>query len=482
MGQNLALNIAERGYRLSAYNRPDEFQARIWGALERAKAEGEAAGKTIVVDAYTDLEKFVASLKVPRRILLSIPSGKPVDATVEALAPLLSKGDVIIDGGNEIFSNTERRSKSLLESHGIHFMGMGISGGEYGARNGPALMPGGTQEAWDAAGDVLQAMSAKVGDKAEACVTHVGPGGSGHYVKMVHNGIEYADMQFIAEAYDLMRAVGGFTNHEMASCFQRWNDGRLQSYLFEITAQILVKEDDLEGSDGYLLDKILDQSGQKGTGKWTVQEAANVGIAVPVISAALETRFVSARKEERVECEALYRKKHVKETPAASGLGPRLSESEREALAAHLEQALFAAKVCAYAQGFSVIRAASDEYKWDVQLADLAKIWRGGCIIRARLLNQISDAYHRNSALSSLLLDDELAGQVAEASTGLRAVVQQAVGAGVAVPGLAGALSYFDAMRRGRCSANMIQAQRDFFGAHTYKRVDKEGAFHATWQ
>mmetsp|Transcript_31308 Transcript_31308/g.43405 ORF Transcript_31308/g.43405 Transcript_31308/m.43405 type:complete len:513 (-) Transcript_31308:155-1693(-) len=479
MGQNLCLNIAEKGFRVAAYNRPDEFQARIWGALERAKKEGEAAGKTILIEAFTELPAFVNSLKVPRCILLSIPSGKPVDMTLEALTPLLSPGDVILDGGNENYTNTELRSKLMLESCGVHFMGMGISGGEFGARNGPSLMPGGTLDAWNRVSEVLEAMSAKVGDENSPCVTRVGPGGSGHYVKMVHNGIEYADMQFIAEAYDIMKTIGGLTNEEMAANFRLWNEGRLQSYLFEITADILLKDDDQEDSTGYLIDKILDQSGQKGTGKWTVQEAANVGIAAPVVSAALEARFISARKDDRVKCQELYSSK-VEENPCESSK-PSLSSVEKEKMTVQLEQALYASKVCAYAQGFSVIQAASNEYDWNVELAELARIWRGGCIIRAKLLNEINSAYQRNPGLSSLLLDENLADPMAVASSGLRSVVQRAVAAGVAASGFCGALAYFDAIRRGRCPANMIQAQRDYFGAHTFKRSDKEGSFHAKW-
>mmetsp|Transcript_21332 Transcript_21332/g.46798 ORF Transcript_21332/g.46798 Transcript_21332/m.46798 type:complete len:504 (-) Transcript_21332:486-1997(-) len=479
MGQNLALNIAERGYRLAAYNRPDEFQARIWGALDRAKKEGAAAGKTILIDAHTELPDFVAALKTPRRILLSIPSGKPVDMTLEALAPLLTEGDVVIDGGNEMFKNTERRSKEMLEK-GIHFMGMGISGGEVGARHGPSLMPGGTKESWERVKDVLEAMSAKAGDVKEdaPCVTWVGPGGSGHYVKMVHNGIEYADMQFIAEAYDLMQNVCGFTNTEMAAVFDRWNKGRLQSYLFEITAEILVKKDDQEGCAGYLLDQILDQAGNKGTGKWTVQEAADVGIAVPCVSAALEARYTSAQKSDRLKCEKLYKGKvDGAELPVAS----TLSAAEKEGIVVEMEKALFAAKILAYAQGLSVIQAASVEYKWEVKLSELARIWRGGCIIRAKLLNTISAALKKSPHLSTLLLDEEVSAELCEAAGGLRAVVARAVAAGLSAPGFGGALAYFDGMRRGRCSANMIQAQRDFFGAHTFKRLDKEGSFHASW-
>jgi len=480
MGQNLCLNMAEKGFRVSAYNRPDEFQARIWAALDRAKKEGEAAGKTICIDPFTELADFVSSLKTPRRILLSIPSGAPVDMTLEALTPLLQRGDVVVDGGNEQYLATERRSKEMMEKHGIHHMGMGISGGEVGARYGPSLMPGGSKESWDLVRDVFEAMSAKAGDLHEPCVTWVGPGGSGHYVKMVHNGIEYADMQYISEAYDFMKVVGGFTNQEMADLFAKWNSGRLASYLFEISQEILTKPDDQDGGEGQLIDKILDQSGQKGTGKWTVQEAANVGIAVPSVSAALEARFVSAAKDERIRCRALYALA-VKETPPPDGVGRGLAPEEKAKLAANLEKALFASKILAYAQGFRVIRAASEERGWGVQPSELARIWRGGCIIRAGLLNNISQAFKRDPGLPSLLLDESIARDVAEAQAGLRWIALRAVEAGIAVPGFTSALAYFDSMRRGRCPANMIQAQRDYFGAHTFKRVDKEGTFHAEW-
>lgn len=475
MGQNLALNIAERGFRVSAYNRPDKFQARIWEALERAKFEGSKEGKSMIIEAYTSLPDFVGSLTSPRRILLSIPSGRPVDDTLEALAQLLSKGDVIIDSGNEHFIETERRSKIMWEKYQIHHMGMGVSGGEYGARNGPSLMPGGTKESWQSVSNVLLAIAAKAGPNNESCVKWVGPGGSGHYVKMVHNGIEYADMQLIAEAYDFMRHIYDMGNIEIAAVFSNWNKGRLRSYLFEITSDILIKEDDQQSS-GFLLDSILDQSGQKGTGKWTVQEAANIGMAVPSISAALEARFTSARKAERVICEKVYSRVF----PPISVRGHIGATAKNAALEA-LEQALYASKILAYAQGFTLIKAASDEFKWNICLSDLALIWRGGCIIRADLLNGISTAFKQVPDSPSLLFDSSFADELCIAQKGLRQVVLEAVGKGLAMPGLASSLSYFDSMRRSRCPANMIQAQRDYFGAHTFKRTDKDGSFHATW-
>ena len=346
--------------------------------------EGRKDGKgDLAINAFTELEPFVASLRTPRRILLSIPAGKAVEMTLEALKPLLAAGDIVIDGGNEHFAETVRREAELI-GVGIHFVGMGISGGAEGARHGPSLMPGGSDHAYAALAPILTAMSAKAPD-GSPCVTHVGPDGAGHYVKMVHNGIEYADMQFIAECYDLLRNVGGMPNGEVSSTFDEWNGGELESFLIEITAKVLRKVDEQEGrgEDGHLVDKILDQAGSKGTGKWTVQLAADSGVAIPSCSAALEARFVSAQLELRGKCAVAFA--GVAPDAAAPAEHP-MAAGERTAFAATVSRALYAAKVLAYAQGFALLAAASAERGWRLRLGELARIWRGGCIIRARLL------------------------------------------------------------------------------------------------
>ncbi|KAJ1447558.1 putative 6-phosphogluconate 1-dehydrogenase [Pelagophyceae sp. CCMP2097] len=472
MGQNLALNVASRGLAVSAWNRADEFAARVWSALDRAKAEGAAAGVDMDIEGFTDLSLFVNSLKQPRRILLSIPAGQAVDQMLSMLIPLVSRGDVIVDGGNEEFGNTERRAKALLADHGLHFIGMGISGGEVGARHGPALMPGGTAEGYAAIKPVVEAMAARAPD-GEPCVCHIGKGGSGHYVKMVHNGIEYADMQFIAEAYDILGKGCGLDPDGIAAAFENWNESRLKCYLFEITAKCLRKKDDLaDGTGGHLIDRIVDQAGSKGTGKWTVQNAADAGVAVPAISAALEGRFISSRKAERGQLDALYR-------PLRKA-APLLDSAEALAI---LEPALYTAKVCAYAQGFALLATASADYGWGLDLRAIARLWRGGCIIRAALLDDIAAAFENDPALPNLLLDGKIALTISESEGGLRDAVCFAARARVAAPALSATLAYFDGATSARGPANVVQAQRDFFGAHTYKRDDKSGAFHcSTWE
>ena len=471
MGQNLALNAADSGFTVAAYNRADEFQARIQGALDRAKAEGRKDGGEMKLHAFFELEPFVRSLKQPRRILLSIPAGKPVEMTLAALRPLLGKDDIVIDGGNEHFTETVRREN---ETH-FHFCGMGISGGAEGARHGPSMMPGGSKFAYAALQPILQAMCAKI--NGESCVTHVGPEGAGHYSKMVHNGIEYADMQFIAECYDVMKHVCGYSNDQIAEVFEEWNKGPLESFLIEATSKVMRKKDDVEGEGGtkggsaYLIDKILDQAGSKGTGKWTVQLAADSGIAVPSCSAALEARFISAQKPLREKCEQMF--------PTAAPA--KLGKAECDALMTQMQNGLLCAKILAYAQGFLLLDAMSEERSWDMNLGELARIWRGGCIIRARFLDTIIAAYKNDPKLASLMLDPPTKAVLEQHVGDLRAVVTTCIARGIPTPALTGALNYFDGMRRGRGSANIIQAQRDYFGAHTFKRMDKPGTFHADW-
>jgi 6-phosphogluconate dehydrogenase len=429
--------------------------------------------------------------KKSRRILLSIPAGKPVEMTLEALKPLLESDDVIIDGGNEHFSETRRRERMCAvdweEECGkkIHFVGMGISGGAEGARHGPALMPGGSEFAYNSLKPMLEAMSAKAGEKNdEPCVTRCGPDGCGHYVKMVHNGIEYADMQFIAESVVLLRDVLGYDNEKQSNALREWNDGELESFLIDITAKCLKKKDDDDDADNaggeYLANKVLDKAGSKGTGKWTVQLAADAGIAIPCCSAALEARYISAAIDDRAKCSETYSNNAEDEILVESTSS---SSSSSSLNAETLGKALYCAKIIAYAQGLSLIKSAGDDYGWskELNIANICKVWRGGCIIRAKLLETIVRAFTKEPSLSNLLLDSEIASIVKSRVGDLRKVVVEAAQRGVASPALMNALSYYDGMRTKRGSAYIIQAQRDAFGAHTFERVDKEGKFHADW-
>ena len=470
MGQNLALNIASRGFVVAAYNRPDEFQARVWGALERAKEEGERKGSKMQIVAFTDVGEFVRSLRTPRRVLLSIPAGKAVDDTIELLLPHLQEDDVVIDGGNEHFSNTERRAKDLMEAKKIHLVGMGISGGATGARYGPSLMPGCTAHAWEALKPVLESMAARVKDRP--MVTHVGLGGAGHFVKMVHNGIEYAEMQYLAEAYTLLK-LKGLDPQGMREIFERWNGegSELQSYLMEITSKIVTFPDDKD-EGAYVLDKILDAAGSKGTGKWTVQCAADCGIAAPCIAAALEARFVSAQKDLRSKLEETL-----------SSADSSASES-RQAQGVSIEviaEALLFARICAYAQGLHVIFVANKEHGWGINIRNVASIWQGGCIIRAKLLESIVDALAEEGEIPNPLLVPFFARKVSNLHQSARQTVVYSILNEVPVPALSAAVTYFDGMRQSRGPANLIQAQRDYFGAHTYGRVDMDGKFHTQW-
>ncbi|KAK1378164.1 6-phosphogluconate dehydrogenase, decarboxylating [Heracleum sosnowskyi] len=457
MGQNLALNIAEKGFPISVYNRTI---SKVDETIDRAHNEGQ-----LPLTGHYNPKDFVLSLKKPRSVIILVKAGAPVDQTIEALSAHMEPGDTIIDGGNEWYENTERR---IIEakSNGLLYLGMGVSGGEEGARNGPSLMPGGSQLAYGNVQDIMEKVAAQVEDGP--CVTYIGEGGSGNFVKMVHNGIEYGDMQLISEAYDVLKNVGGCSNEELAEIFDEWNRGELESFLIEITADIFKVKD--EGGEGELVDKVLDKTGMKGTGKWTVQQAAELSVAVPTIAASLDGRFLSGLKEEREAASEVY-----------SGIGVVKSSVEKKRLIDDVRQALYASKICSYAQGMNLLRAKSDEKGWNLNFGELARIWKGGCIIRAVFLDRIKIAYQRNPNLASLLVDPDFAREMVQREKAWRRVVGLAIAAGVSIPGMCASLSYFDTYRRARLPANLVQAQRDLFGAHTYERVDRPGAFHTEW-
>ncbi len=455
MGQNLVRNMARHGFQVAVYNRT------------RAKTEAFAHEHPDpnIVPTYT-LDEFVAQLERPRRVMLMVKAGAPVDAVVEQVRPLLEPGDIIVDGGNSHFTDTERRQRAL-EPHGIHFLGVGISGGEEGALWGPSIMPGGPREAYDAVAPIFEAIAAKA-DDGEPCVTYLGPGGAGHYVKMVHNGIEYAVMQAIAEVYDLLRRVGGLQVSDLAAVFEEWNRAELASFLMEITAHILRVKDPESGDP--LVERILDKAGQKGTGKWTSQNAFDVGIPVPSITAAVEARIISAFKEERVRAAQLL-----------PGPVPEAQGQNRLQLIEEGREALFADMVVAYAQGMALLRGAAAEYGYTYHLADVAKIWRAGCIIRAALLEDIRRAFAEAPDLPNLLLADTFRQALGERQQGWREALVAGLTNGVPMPVTAASLAYYDSYRSERLPASLIQAQRDYFGAHTYERVDKPGTFHTEW-
>lgn len=456
MGQNLALNMASKGFKVAVCNRSP---AKVDDTVQRAKDEGD-----LPVTGFHDVKAFVAGLQKPRRVMLLVMAGKPVDDTIDLLAEHMEAGDVIVDGGNEWFKNSELRAQRLAEKN-ILFMGVGVSGGEEGARTGPSLMPGGPREAFDLMEPIFSKVAAQVDDGA--CTFYCGPIGSGNYVKMVHNGIEYGDMQLIAEIYDLLKIAGGFSNAELANTFAEWNKGELQSYLVEITGQILNKQEP-DGSS-YVVDNILDQTGMKGTGRWTVQEAAERSVPCSTITAALDMRYLSARKDERVAASTIL-------------TGPsEIPSVDRGQLLEDAKNALYAAKICSYAQGMNLIRAASNELGWDVNLAECARIWKGGCIIRAAFLDRIRSAYAKKPDLASLLVDQDFATELNQRHFSWRRIVTLSFACGIPCPALAASLSYLDTYRRGRLPANLTQAQRDFFGGHTYQRIDKSGDFHTAW-
>ncbi|KAI4320346.1 hypothetical protein MLD38_033841 [Melastoma candidum] len=462
MGQNLALNIAEKGFPISVYNRT---ASKVDETVERAKNEGN-----LPLYGFHDPEAFVNSIQKPRVIIMLVKAGAPVDQTIKTLSGYLEKGDCIIDGGNEWYENTERREKAMAEL-GLLYLGMGVSGGEEGARNGPSLMPGGSFEAYKYIEDILLKVAAQVPDSGP-CVTYIGKGGSGNFVKMVHNGIEYGDMQLIAEAYDVLKSVGKLSNEELKAVFAEWNKGELLSFLIEITSDIFGIKDDK--GEGYLVDKVLDKTGMKGTGKWTVQQAADLSVATPTIASSLDARFLSGLKEERIKAAEVFK---------SGGLGEFFAtqEVDKQKLIDDVRKALYAAKICSYAQGMNLIRAKSLEKGWDLKLGELARIWKGGCIIRAIFLDRIKQAYDRNPDLANLLVDPEFAKEIIDRQAAWRRVVCLAVNSGISVPGMSSSLAYFDSYRRERLPANLVQAQRDYFGAHTYERVDVEGWFHTEW-
>jgi 6-phosphogluconate dehydrogenase len=453
MGRNLARNFARHGHTVALHNR----------TYSRTKELVEEYGSEGTFIPSETAEDFVASLERPRRVLIMVKAGKPTEDVIDEFAPLLEPGDMLIDAGNAHFLDTRRREAALRE-RGLHFVGTGVSGGEEGALHGPSIMPGGSVESYQSLGPLLEDISAKV--DGEPCCVHVGPDGAGHFVKMVHNGIEYADMQLIAEAYDLLRQVGGHSPAEIADIFAGWNEGRLGSYLIEITAEVLRQNDPETGKP--FVDVVLDQAEQKGTGRWTVQSALDLGVPVSGIAESVFARALSG--------DATTRK-------AASGLpGPSArAGAGGDDLQADVEQALFASKIVAYAQGFQQIQAASKEYDWDIDPGAMAKIWRAGCIIRAKFLEYIRAAYDKSPQLPTLLVDDYFLDAVSGAQQGWRRVVALAAEQGIPAPGFASALAYYDGLRAKRLPAALIQGQRDFFGAHTYHRVDKDGAFHLMW-
>ncbi|WP_409301543.1 NADP-dependent phosphogluconate dehydrogenase [Peribacillus sp. SCS-155] len=454
MGKNLAFNIESRGYSISVFNRSREKTDEMMR---------EAEGKNIV-PAY-NLEEFVQSLEKPRKVLLMVKAGKPTDATIEQLKPLLEQGDIVIDGGNTFFKDTQRRNEELQQL-GIHFIGTGVSGGEEGALTGPSIMPGGQREAYELVAPILKDISAKV--DGEPCCTYIGPNGAGHYVKMVHNGIEYGDMQLISESYFLLKNLLGLNAEELHEVFAEWNKGELDSYLIEITADIFKKYDPETGKP--MVDVILDKAGQKGTGKWTSQSALDLGVPLPIITESVFARFISALKEERVEANRIL-------------TGPETSpfQGDKQEFIENIRRALYLSKICSYAQGFAQMRSASQEYGWDLNYGEIAMIFRGGCIIRAQFLQKIKDAYDRNGNLNNLLLDEYFKGIADQYQSALREVIAAAVMNGIPVPCFSAALAYYDSYRTETLPANLIQAQRDYFGAHTYQRIDKDGTFHTEW-
>ncbi|MBI0037449.1 NADP-dependent phosphogluconate dehydrogenase [Gilliamella sp. B14384H2] len=453
MGRNLALNIESRGFSVSIYNRSRDKTEEVIA---------EHSDKRLV--PYYSIEDFVNSLEKPRRILIMVQAGKGTDAVIDELRPLLDKGDIIIDGGNAYFEDTIRRNK-MLSDEGFNFIGTGVSGGEEGALKGPSIMPGGQKEAYELVAPILEKIAAKA--NGEPCVAYIGPDGAGHYVKMAHNGIEYGDMQLIAESYSVLKHVGGLTNDELSDVFSDWNKGELDSYLTEITADIFKYKD--ENGD-YLVDKILDAAGNKGTGKWTSQSALDLGEPLSLITESVFARYISAIKDQRVAASKVLK-------------GPSKEEfrGDQQALIEKVRKALYMGKIISYAQGFAQLKAASEHYNWQLNYGEIAKIFRAGCIIRAQFLQKITDAYSENNNIDNLLLAPYFSKTVEAYQQSLRDVICLAVSQGIAVPTLSAAIAYYDSYRSAVLPANLIQAQRDYFGAHTYKRIDKEGVFHTDW-
>jgi len=457
MGENLVLNMERNGFSVAVFNRTiskvNAFMA------DRAK------GKNIL--GCHSIEELVANLERPRKVMLLVKAGKPVDAFIDMLIPHLEAGDIIIDGGNSHFPDTIRRT-DYVESKGLLYIGTGVSGGEEGALNGPSIMPGGSTEAWPHVKPIFQKISAKV-DDGSPCCEWVGENGAGHFVKMVHNGIEYGDMQMISEAYWIMKNALGMTPDEMQPVLQEWNKGELDSYLIEITTEIMGKKDDETGQP--MLDVIMDRAGQKGTGRWTSQEALNLGVPAPTVVEAVFARAMSAIKDERIEAAKILNGPDVK------------FEGDKTEFIEMIRQALYASKICSYAQGYQLMRAAAEEYKWDLHYGEIALMWRGGCIIRAQFLGRIKEAFDKKPDLQNLLMDDYFKEAIEQNQSAWRKVVAKAVEMGIPVPAFSSALAYYDGYRSGRLPANLLQAQRDYFGAHTYERVDKPRGefFHTDW-
>ncbi|MFB7918276.1 NADP-dependent phosphogluconate dehydrogenase [Streptomyces sp. NPDC056061] len=456
MGRNLARNFARHGFEVAVHNRTTSKTDTL---VEEFGHEGSfVAGRTP--------QEFVTALERPRRLVIMVKAGGPTDAVIQEFAPLLEEGDLIIDGGNAHFEDTRRRERDL-RGRGIHFVGVGISGGEEGALNGPSIMPGGSSQSYASLGPMLERIAARAED-GSPCTTHIGPDGAGHFVKMVHNGIEYADMQLIAEAYDLLRRVAGYSPARIAETFRRWNTGRLDSYLIEITAEVLAHTDAATGEP--FVDIVQDRAEQKGTGRWTVQTALDLGVPVSGIAEAVFARSLSGHADLREAAKEL------------AGPSARvLDEADAAAFADRVEQALYASKIVSYTQGFHQIRVGSETYGWDIDLGAVAAIWRAGCIIRAAFLDRIRAAYDTRPELLSLLSDERFAEEIGAAQNDWRAVVAEAARQGVPTPGFAAALSYYDGLRADRLPAALTQGQRDFFGAHTYRRTDRAGSFHTLW-
>ena len=454
MGENLVLNMVSKGFQVSVFNRTtarvDEFLA------------GQAAGKA--VKGTYSLAELAASLERPRRIMLMVKAGKPVDEMIEQILPYLEQGDILIDGGNSFFEDTRRRFKALAVK-GIRFVGMGVSGGEEGALKGPSLMPGGDEAAFREIAPLFTKIAAQVADGP--CCSFVGPDGAGHYVKMVHNGIEYSDMQLIAAAYYILSKAGGLTAAELHEVFARWNEGPLDSYLIEITRDIMAVNDPETGKP--LVELILDKAGQKGTGKWTSQSALDLGIPTPAITEAVFARCMSAVKDERVVAATVLK------GPQGTWTG------DRQQLIQAVHDALYASKICSYAQGFALLAAASKEYGWNLQFGEISLLWRGGCIIRARFLDKIRDAFAKDANLANLMLDSFFASVLAESQAPWRLVLKTCRDLGIPTPAFNASLDYYDSYRQAVLPANLIQAQRDYFGAHTYERIDRPGTFHTEW-
>lgn len=454
MGANIARNMERNGFPVAVFDRNEEARKKFGDKF--------GSGKFVIASSLEDL---VLKMEAPRQIYIMVPAGAPVDAVIDSLLPVVSKGDILIDGGNTFFQETIRREKRCYDA-GVRFVGMGISGGEEGALHGASFMPGGPKEAWGLIQPVVEKLAA-VAD-GESCVTYIGPNGAGHFVKMAHNGIEYGDMQLIAEAYNVLKNIAGCTNSELADIFSTWNKGVLSSFLIEITASIFTKKDDQ--GDGYLVDKILDKAGQKGTGKWTSQVALDLGMPIPTISAAVDARGLSALKKERISASKILK----------SGAG-KVKANKGEFIQA-VHDALYAAKIMSYAQGMRMLSEASKEFEWNLQLHEISRIWKAGCIIRAKFLDEIRRAYSSNPSLANLILDPAMKEALDKGIPQLRVVLVEAIQAGIPMPGFAASLNYYDAYRTENLPQNLTQAQRDFFGAHTYERIDKEGSFHSQWQ